>query len=104
MPQSIPPGLKQDHVLQALKDLDSGIDHPFGAPTGYELLQDGKRYAPKAVVGLLVRRAPTWTRIAEPSPAQTIRPYRYQPCRLTAAVLRIPGQRSRAPRRRSWRR
>ncbi len=51
MPQSIPPGLTQEHVLQALKDLDSGIDHPFGAPTGYELVHDGKRYAPKAVVG-----------------------------------------------------
>jgi Domain of unknown function (DUF3883) len=55
MPQSIPPGLKKEHVLQALNDLDGGIDHPFGAPTGYELLHDGKRYAPKAVVGLACR-------------------------------------------------
>jgi hypothetical protein len=49
MPQSIPPGLKQEHVIQALNDLDNGIDHPFGAPTGYELVHDAKRYAPKAV-------------------------------------------------------
>jgi hypothetical protein len=55
MPQSIPPGLKKEHVLQALNDLDGGIDHPFGAPTGYELVHDGKRYAPKAVVGLACR-------------------------------------------------
>src|SRR5437762_2900674 len=55
MPQSIPPGLKQEHVLQALKDLDGGIDHPFGAPTGYELVHGDKRYAPKAVVGLACR-------------------------------------------------
>jgi hypothetical protein len=55
MPQSIPPGLKKEHVLQALNDLDSGIDHPFGAPTGYELVHDGKRYAPKAVIGLACR-------------------------------------------------
>jgi len=33
----------------------SGIDHPFGAPTGYELVHGDKRYAPKAVVGLACR-------------------------------------------------
>src|SRR5262245_60025523 len=55
MPQSIPPGLKKEHIFRALTDLDSGIDHPFGAPTGYELVHDDKRYAPKAVVGLACR-------------------------------------------------
>jgi hypothetical protein len=55
VPQSIPPGLKKEHVLQALSDLDGGIDHPFGAPTGYELVHGDKRYAPKAVVGLACR-------------------------------------------------
>lgn len=55
MPQSIPPGLKKEHVVQALNDLDGGIDHPFGAPTGYELVHGDKRYAPKAVVGLACR-------------------------------------------------
>lgn len=55
MPQSIPPGLKKEHVVQALSDLDGGIDHPFGAPTGYELVHGDKRYAPKAVVGLACR-------------------------------------------------
>ena len=52
MPQSIPPGLKQEHILRAFSDLAGGIDHPFGQPTGYELVHDGKRFAPKAVVGL----------------------------------------------------
>lgn len=52
MPQSIPKGLERSLVLQALSDLDGGTDHPFGAPTGYELIHDGKRYPPKAVVGL----------------------------------------------------
>jgi len=52
MPQSIPLGLKREHILRTLADLDSGIGHPFGQPTGYELIHDGKRYAPKAVVGL----------------------------------------------------
>src|SRR5205085_2247301 len=52
MPQSTPRGLTRDHVLRALSDLDAGADHPFGAPTGYELIHEGRRYAPKAVVGL----------------------------------------------------
>lgn len=55
MPQSIPAGLTPDHVLRTLADLDGGIGHPFGQPTGYELLRDGKRYAPKAVIGLACR-------------------------------------------------
>jgi hypothetical protein len=55
MPQSIPPGLKKEHVLQALSDLDAGIEHPFGVPTGYELVHGDKRYAPKAVIGLACR-------------------------------------------------
>jgi hypothetical protein len=55
MPQAIPKGLTRDHVLKALADLDAGIDHPFGRPTGYELVQEGRRYAPKAVVGIAFR-------------------------------------------------
>ena len=55
MPQSIPAGLSPSHVLQALADLDAGVDHPFGQPSGYELLHEGKRYPPKAVVGLAFR-------------------------------------------------
>jgi len=48
MPQSIPPGLKKEHVDQALNNLDSGIDHPFGDPTGYELVHGDKRYDPES--------------------------------------------------------
>lgn len=55
MPQSIPAGLTREHVLRTLSDLDAGIDHPFGKPTGYELVHNDKRYAPKAVVGLACR-------------------------------------------------
>src|SRR5262245_31636690 len=55
MLQSIPPGLTKEHVLRALSDLDAGIDHSFGEPTGYFLVRDGKRYAPKAVIGLACR-------------------------------------------------
>jgi hypothetical protein len=55
MPQSIPAGLTKEHILKALADIDSGIEHPFGQPTGYELVYDNNRYAPKAVIGLACR-------------------------------------------------
>jgi hypothetical protein len=55
MPQSIPTGLTADHVLRALADLDAGAAHPFGPPTRYEVVHGGKRYAPKAVIGLACR-------------------------------------------------
>lgn len=55
MPQSISKGISAEHVLRALADLDSGINHPFGAPTGYELVHQGRRYPPKAAIGLAFR-------------------------------------------------
>jgi hypothetical protein len=55
MPQAIPKGLTRESVLQALADLVAGVEHPFGPPTGYELVHEGKRYPPKAVVGLACR-------------------------------------------------
>jgi hypothetical protein len=55
MPQSIPAGLTPSQVLQALADLDARVYHPFGPPTGYVLVHGGKRYSPKAVVGLACR-------------------------------------------------
>src|SRR3954466_9662528 len=55
MPQAIPKGLTRDGVLRALADLDAGVEHPFGASTGYELVHEGRRYPPKAVVGLAFR-------------------------------------------------
>jgi hypothetical protein len=55
MPQSIPKGLTREHLLRAIADLDAGVEHPFGAPTGYEVVHKGKRYPPKAVIGLAFR-------------------------------------------------
>jgi len=55
MPHSVPSGITREHVLKTLSDLDAGIDHPFGTPTGYELVYNEKRYAPKAVIGLACR-------------------------------------------------
>lgn len=55
MPKVIPEGLRKEHILLALRDLDAGIEHSFGTPTGYELIYDGNRYPPKAVVGIAFR-------------------------------------------------
>jgi hypothetical protein len=45
-------------MLQALSDLDAGANHPFGQPTGYELVHEGKRYPPKALIGLARKNSP----------------------------------------------
>jgi len=55
MSTPIPRDLTRDDVLQALRDLDAGTEHPFGIPTGYVLVHDGREYAPKAAVGLACR-------------------------------------------------
>jgi hypothetical protein len=55
MPQSIPEGLTAEHVRLALSELDAGVEHPFGSPTGYEVVHEGRRYPPKAVIGLAFR-------------------------------------------------
>jgi hypothetical protein len=33
MPQAIPKGLTRAAILQALADLDAGVEHPFAPPT-----------------------------------------------------------------------
>src|SRR4051794_28628534 len=55
MPRVIPEGLTRGHVLRALAELDSGVEHPFGQPTGYWLVYQGRHYPPKAAVGLAFR-------------------------------------------------
>ena len=55
MPHSIPKGLTREHILKALADLDAGIEHSFGEPTHFQLVHVGKRYAPKAVIGIAFR-------------------------------------------------
>jgi hypothetical protein len=73
MPQSIPAGLTRTHVLQALADLDAGVDHPFGLPTGYELVHEGKKYPPKAVIGLAFKYA--LNRVLLPEDFSVVRRY-----------------------------
>jgi hypothetical protein len=51
----IPP-ISKAHVLEALRDLDQGINKPrFGKATKYQLEYEGKVYAPKPVVAHAVK-------------------------------------------------
>lgn len=54
MSNKIPDGLTSQHIIEAIDDLGRGVDHPFGDSTGYDLLFEGRRYPPKAVLGLAV--------------------------------------------------
>jgi hypothetical protein len=55
--QAIPEGISRPNVLAALSDLDAGTDHEFGESVGYDLIYEGKRYPPKAVLGIAARHA-----------------------------------------------
>jgi hypothetical protein len=53
----VPDGITRDDVFNAIAALDRGdVEHRFGPSTYYDLLQDDKRYPPKAVVGIASRR------------------------------------------------
>lgn len=50
-------GIRAEHVRAALKDLDQAVRHPFHESTGYDLVYRGRRYPPKAVLGLAAKHA-----------------------------------------------
>lgn len=52
MPNAIPDGIRREHILAAIADLRSGVTHGFGDSARYDLVYQGHRYPPKAVVGL----------------------------------------------------
>ena len=45
----------RENVLQALNDLDRGVEHSFGPSSTYDLVYEGRRYPPKAVIALAVK-------------------------------------------------
>lgn len=52
----IPPGITAGHVRTALAEFDGEtVEHRFGPSTRWDLLVDGKRYPPKAIIGLAAR-------------------------------------------------
>jgi len=54
--EGIPDGITGDDVRQAIRDFDAGAQHEFGESTGYDLVYEGRRYPPKAILGLAARR------------------------------------------------
>jgi hypothetical protein len=49
--------ITREDIEEAIAALDRGEPHAFGPSTFYDLLEAGRRYPPKAVVGLAARRA-----------------------------------------------
>ena len=52
MADSIPEGILREHVLEAISRFNAGVPHQFADSTAYDLLHDGNRYPPKAIVGM----------------------------------------------------
>ena len=52
----IPSGITSEHILKAISDFETGVPHEFVDSTGYDLLHDGKRYPPKAILGLAAKQ------------------------------------------------
>ncbi|XXK27311.1 HNH endonuclease [Arenicellales bacterium nBUS_45] len=48
--------ITQEHLLQAIEDFKNGLEHRFGPSSTYDVLHDGKRYPPKAIVGLAAKQ------------------------------------------------
>ena len=49
--------ITREDILEAIASLDRGEANAFGPSISYDLLEGGRRYPPKAVVGLAARRA-----------------------------------------------
>ena len=52
----VPDGITREDVEEAVKDYSEGIEHGFGPSTKYDVVIDGERYPPKAIIGLAARR------------------------------------------------
>lgn len=52
MASKLPDGITRDHLLEAIADIDRNVPNRFFDSTGYDVLHEGRRYPPKAVVGV----------------------------------------------------
>ncbi len=52
MPNPLPDTISRDDILAAITAFDSGAAHRFADSTGYDVLFEGRRYPPKAIVGI----------------------------------------------------
>lgn len=57
MARHLPDTISRAHIEQALQHFDQGQDHAFGPSTFYDLVWQGKRYPPKAIMGLAAELA-----------------------------------------------
>ncbi len=55
--RTLPDTLPSEVVREAIGQYDAGTAHGFADSTGYDLVYDGRRYPPKAIVGLAARLA-----------------------------------------------
>lgn len=56
MAQNLPSGISKEHILAAIENLKAGMSHAFSESTKYDLVHDGERFPPKAVIGLAAQR------------------------------------------------
>jgi 5-methylcytosine-specific restriction enzyme A len=49
---SLPDEIQRSDILFAFDAIDNSLEHSFADSTVYDVLHDGRRYPPKAVVGL----------------------------------------------------
>ena len=52
MPEAIPDDITREDVLAGIDAYVNGADHDFADSIAYDLLHEGKRYPPKAILGL----------------------------------------------------
>jgi len=52
MPERLPSSIAPEIIVEAVRGFDNGARHRFGPSTFYDLFFEGRRYPPKAIVGL----------------------------------------------------
>lgn len=52
MPELLPNRIPPEVIVEAVRGFDAGARHRFGLSTFYDLFFEGRRYPPKAIVGL----------------------------------------------------
>jgi len=49
MARTIPEGIRPEHIIEAIHDLDGGVRHSFADSTHYDLLYEGRRYGNRGI-------------------------------------------------------
>lgn len=52
MPERLPNSITSELIVEAVRGFDGGAHHRFGQSTFCDLFFEGRRYPPKAIVGL----------------------------------------------------